>query len=91
MLLFSRQGKLRLQQWYRAGAERDKRKAARELMQAVLARKPKMCSFLEWGELKVVYKRWGAQRPWGGAGLRPSPSGRNLAVRSAEPPRVVPR
>lgn len=58
VLLFSRQGKLRLQQWYRAGAERDKRKAARELMQAVLARKPKMCSFLEWGELKVVYKRY---------------------------------
>lgn len=68
VLLFSRQGKLRLQQWYRAGAERDKRKAARELMQAVLARKPKMCSFLEWGELKVVYKRWGAERPWRGWG-----------------------
>uniref|UniRef100_A0A8C9G1W8 Adaptor related protein complex 1 subunit sigma 1 n=1 Tax=Pavo cristatus TaxID=9049 RepID=A0A8C9G1W8_PAVCR len=63
VLLFSRQGKLRLQQWYRAGAERDKRKAARELMQAVLARKPKMCSFLEWGELKVVYKRWAPSRP----------------------------
>uniref|UniRef100_A0A670I8L3 AP complex mu/sigma subunit domain-containing protein n=1 Tax=Podarcis muralis TaxID=64176 RepID=A0A670I8L3_PODMU len=44
MLLFSRQGKL--QKWY-----------LRELMQVVLERKPKMSSFLEWRDLKVVYKR----------------------------------
>lgn len=59
MLLFSRQGKLRLQKWYTATAERDKKKMVRELMQVVLARKPKMCSFLEWRDLKIVYKRWG--------------------------------
>uniref|UniRef100_A0A8C6URJ5 AP complex subunit sigma n=1 Tax=Neogobius melanostomus TaxID=47308 RepID=A0A8C6URJ5_9GOBI len=47
MLLFSRQGKLRLQKWYMA-----------TLMQIVLARKPKMCSFLEWRDLKIVYKRY---------------------------------
>ncbi|NWR56038.1 AP1S1 protein, partial [Bucorvus abyssinicus] len=58
MLLFSRQGKLRLQKWYLATADRDKKKMVRELMQVVLARKPKMCSFLEWRDLKVVYKRW---------------------------------
>lgn len=57
MLLFSRQGKLRLQKWYTATAERDKKKMVRELMQIVLARKPKMCSFLEWRDLKIVYKR----------------------------------
>lgn len=59
MLLFSRQGKLRLQKWYTAAAERDRKKMVRELMQVVLARKPKMCSFLEWRDLKIVYKRWG--------------------------------
>uniref|UniRef100_A0A2I3S0J5 AP complex mu/sigma subunit domain-containing protein n=1 Tax=Pan troglodytes TaxID=9598 RepID=A0A2I3S0J5_PANTR len=48
MLLFSRQGKLRLQKWY----------ITRELVQTVLARKPKMCSFLEWRDLKIVYKRY---------------------------------
>ncbi|XP_031440831.1 AP-1 complex subunit sigma-1A isoform X3 [Clupea harengus] len=58
MLLFSRQGKLRLQKWYTATAERDKKKMVRELMQVVLARKPKMCSFLEWRDLKIVYKRY---------------------------------
>ncbi|KAL0189173.1 hypothetical protein M9458_016272, partial [Cirrhinus mrigala] len=49
MLLFSRQGKLRLQKWYTATAERDKKKMVRELMQVVLARKPKI-------DLKIVYK-----------------------------------
>ncbi|KAJ8342247.1 hypothetical protein SKAU_G00321750 [Synaphobranchus kaupii] len=58
MLLFSRQGKLRLQKWYTATAERDKKKMVRELMQVVLARKPKMCSFLEWRDLKIIYKRY---------------------------------
>ncbi|XP_041738622.1 uncharacterized protein LOC121571295 isoform X3 [Coregonus clupeaformis] len=60
MLLFSRQGKLRLQKWYTATAERDKKKMVRELMQVVLARKPKMCSFLEWRDLKIVYKSCGS-------------------------------
>ncbi|XP_008634556.2 PREDICTED: AP-1 complex subunit sigma-1A [Corvus brachyrhynchos] len=58
MPLFSRQGKLRLQKWYLATADKDKKKMVRELMQVVLARKPKMCSFLEWRDLKVVYKRY---------------------------------
>ncbi|KAG9338981.1 hypothetical protein JZ751_024377 [Albula glossodonta] len=58
MLLFSRQGKLRLQKWYTATAERDKKKMVRELMQVVLARKPKMCSFLEWRDLKIIIHRF---------------------------------
>lgn len=58
MLLFSRQGKLRLQKWYLATSDKERKKMVRELMQVVLARKPKMCSFLEWRDLKVVYKRW---------------------------------
>ncbi|XP_053908749.1 AP-1 complex subunit sigma-1A isoform X1 [Cuculus canorus] len=53
-----RQGKLRLQKWYLATADREKKKMVRELMQVVLSRKPKMCSFLEWRDLKVVYKRY---------------------------------
>ncbi|TNN53564.1 AP-1 complex subunit sigma-2 [Liparis tanakae] len=57
MLLFSRQGKLRLQKWYVPLSDKEKKKISRELVQTVLARKPKMCSFLEWRDLKVVYKR----------------------------------
>uniref|UniRef100_A0A8B9H9Y0 Adaptor related protein complex 1 subunit sigma 2 n=1 Tax=Astyanax mexicanus TaxID=7994 RepID=A0A8B9H9Y0_ASTMX len=58
MLLFSRQGKLRLQKWYVALSDTQKKKISREVIQMVLARKPKMCSFLEWRDLKIVYKRY---------------------------------
>ncbi|XP_074657645.1 AP-1 complex subunit sigma-2-like isoform X1 [Tubulanus polymorphus] len=58
MLLFSRQGKLRLQKWYNAVTDRVKKKTTRELISLVLARKPKMCSFIEWKDLKIVYKRY---------------------------------
>ncbi|XP_032800352.1 AP-1 complex subunit sigma-2 isoform X1 [Petromyzon marinus] len=58
MLLFSRQGKLRLQKWYVALGDREKKKVVKELVQAVLTRKPKMSSFLEWRDLKVTYKRY---------------------------------
>jgi hypothetical protein len=57
MLLFSRQGKLRLQKWYVAHPDKLKKKITRELITTILSRKPKMSSFLEWKDLKVVYKR----------------------------------
>ncbi|XP_055386964.1 AP-1 complex subunit sigma-2 isoform X3 [Condylostylus longicornis] len=58
MLLFSRQGKLRLQKWYVAHPDKVKKKITRELITTILARKPKMCSFLEWKDAKIVYKRY---------------------------------
>uniref|UniRef100_A0A8C6FEQ9 AP complex subunit sigma n=1 Tax=Moschus moschiferus TaxID=68415 RepID=A0A8C6FEQ9_MOSMO len=58
LLLFSRQGKLRLRKWYGPLSDKEKKKITRELVQTVLARKPKMCSFLEWRDLKTVYKRY---------------------------------
>lgn len=58
MLLFSRQGKLRLQKWFTAYPEKEKKKFSRELVTLVLNRKPKMCSFIEWKDLKIVYKRY---------------------------------
>lgn len=57
MLLFSRQGKLRLQKWYVAQQEKQKKKITRELINVILQRKAKMSSFLEWKDLKIVYKR----------------------------------
>ena len=57
MLLFSRQGKCRLQKWFVSQPEKNKKKITRELIANVLTRKPKMCSFLEWKDLKIVYKR----------------------------------
>ncbi|XP_054165881.1 AP-1 complex subunit sigma-2-like isoform X2 [Oppia nitens] len=58
MLLFSRQGKLRLQKWFAAYQDKTKKKTTRELINIILSRKPKLCSFLEWKDLKIVYKRY---------------------------------
>lgn len=57
MLLFSRQGKLRLQKWYAAHPDKAKKKITRDLVNIILARKPKHSSFVEWQDLKIVYKR----------------------------------
>ncbi|KIH52023.1 clathrin adaptor complex small chain, partial [Ancylostoma duodenale] len=35
-----------------------KKKICRELITQILARKPKMCAFLEYKDLKIVYKRY---------------------------------
>ena len=58
VLLFSRQGKLRLQKWYEAKESKEKKKIARELTSTILQRKPKMCNFIEYKDLCVVYKRY---------------------------------
>lgn len=58
LLLFSRQGKLRLQKWFTPLTEREKRKVSRDLMALVLGRPPRSCSFLQWRDVKVVYRRW---------------------------------
>ncbi|XP_044743539.1 AP-1 complex subunit sigma-2 isoform X1 [Chrysoperla carnea] len=58
MLLFSRQGKLRLQKWFVAHPDKVKKKITRELITMILGRKPKMSSFIEWKDLKIVYKRY---------------------------------
>ena len=57
-LLFSRQGKLRLQKWYAAHTDKVKKKITTELVTLILSRKPKMSSFIEWKDLKIVYKRY---------------------------------
>lgn len=58
LLLFSRQGKLRLQKWFKPTSEREKKKVIRDMMALVLPRPPRSCNFLQWRDLKIVYKRW---------------------------------
>lgn len=57
ILLFSRQGKLRLQKWYTTLPEKEKKKIVREIVQIVLSRNQKTSSFVDWKDLKLVYKR----------------------------------
>ena len=58
IFLFSRQGKVRLQKWYNTYTQKEKKKIMRDLLTIILARKPKMCSFLEYKDYKVCYKRF---------------------------------
>ena len=58
ILLFSRQGKLRLQKWYEARDSKDKKKIIRELTGLILQRKQKMCNFIEYKDMCIVYKRY---------------------------------
>lgn len=58
ILLFSRQGKIRLQKWYEAYSDKEKKKISREMTSTILARKPKMSNFLEWKNMQIVYKRY---------------------------------
>ena len=55
MLLFSRQGKVRLQKWFYAIGDKERKKIIRDLVALVLSRRPKMCNFLDWKDFKVWY------------------------------------
>jgi len=53
----SRQGKVRLSKWYTPRSTKEKQKTHRELSNMILARQQKLCNFLEWKDVKVIYKR----------------------------------
>lgn len=59
LLLFSRQGKLRLQKWFTPLTEREKKKVIRDMTMLVLGRPPRSSNFLQWRDMKIVYRRWG--------------------------------
>ncbi|GMS79335.1 hypothetical protein PENTCL1PPCAC_1510 [Pristionchus entomophagus] len=58
MLLFNKQGKVRLQKWYTAYKGEQKKKIRSDLTTAILSRKTGMCAFLEYKDLKIVYKKY---------------------------------
>ncbi|XP_061683203.1 AP-1 complex subunit sigma-3a [Syngnathoides biaculeatus] len=58
LLLFSKQGKLRLQKWFTPLTDQEKKKVIRDMMMIVLGRRPPSCNFLQWRDLKIVYKRY---------------------------------
>ncbi|KAH1040253.1 hypothetical protein J1N35_041996 [Gossypium stocksii] len=58
VLLISRQGKVRLTKWYSTYSKKERSKVLRELSGVILTRGPRLCNFVEWRGLKVVYKRY---------------------------------
>uniref|UniRef100_A0A8C0X3R2 AP complex subunit sigma n=1 Tax=Castor canadensis TaxID=51338 RepID=A0A8C0X3R2_CASCN len=58
ILLFSPQGKLQLQKWYTTLPDKERKKITREIVQIILSRGHRTSSFMDWKELKLVYKRY---------------------------------
>nr|XP_011459907.1 PREDICTED: AP-1 complex subunit sigma-2-like [Fragaria vesca subsp. vesca] len=58
VILVSRQGKVRLTKWFSTYSQKERSKVMRELSGIILNRGPKLCNFIEWRGLKVVYKRY---------------------------------
>ncbi|KAK5135841.1 hypothetical protein LTR08_004489 [Meristemomyces frigidus] len=58
LILLSRQGKVRLAKWFTTLSPREKSKIVKDVTQLVLARRTRMCNFLEYKDTKVVYRRY---------------------------------
>ncbi|KAI1085154.1 Maf1 regulator-domain-containing protein [Whalleya microplaca] len=58
LILLSRQGKVRLAKWFTTLSPKDKAKIVKDVSQLVLARRTRMCNFLEYKDSKIVYRRY---------------------------------
>mmetsp|Transcript_2534 Transcript_2534/g.6849 ORF Transcript_2534/g.6849 Transcript_2534/m.6849 type:complete len:198 (+) Transcript_2534:177-770(+) len=58
LVLMSRQGKIRLSEFFSSYTESEKRRILRDIAGDVLPRAPKMCNIIEKGTYKFVYRRY---------------------------------
>lgn len=58
IVLMSRQGKIRLSEFFASYTESEKRRILRDIAGDILPRAPKMCNIIEKGTYKFVYRRY---------------------------------
>ena len=58
IVLMSRQGKIRLSEFFKSYTESEKRRILRDIAADILPRAPKMCNIIEKGRYKFVYRRY---------------------------------
>ena len=58
LMLINRRGLIRLVKWFDMAHIPDKDKYMREVAITVIGRSSKLCNFMEWGEYKIIYKRY---------------------------------
>lgn len=58
IVLMSRQGKIRLSEFFSSYTDAEKRRILRDIAADVLPRAPKMCNIIEKGTYKFVYRRY---------------------------------
>lgn len=57
-MLMSRQGKVRLAKWYSTYSQKERARVVKETTPLVLSRPLKLCNFVDWKNIKLVYKRY---------------------------------
>ena len=57
-MLINRQGKIRLVKWFDVSQITDKYKYMRDVAVTIIGRSSRLCNFMEWGEYKIIYKRY---------------------------------
>jgi Clathrin adaptor complex small chain len=58
IVLMSRQGKIRLSEFFASYSESEKRRILRDIAAEILPRAPKMCNIIEKGAYKYIYRRY---------------------------------
>jgi len=58
IVLMSRQGKIRLAEFFSSYSEAEKKRILRDIAAEILPRQPKMCNIIEKGDYKFVYRRY---------------------------------
>lgn len=58
IVLMSRQGKIRLSEFFASYSESEKRRILRDIAAEILPRAPKMCNIIEKGSYKYIYRRY---------------------------------
>lgn len=58
IILMSRQGKIRLSEFFSPYNDSEQRRILRDISSDILPRQPKMCNIIEKGEYKFVYRRY---------------------------------
>eukprot|EP00834_Sanchytrium_tribonematis_P000220 NODE_4_length_77007_cov_1.156642.p60 type:complete len:165 gc:universal NODE_4_length_77007_cov_1.156642:3503-3997(+) len=58
LFLLSRQGKVRLAQWFITANQSEKQKIVNDVVAIVLSRKQKLANIVEYKNMKVIYKRY---------------------------------
>eukprot|EP00188_Purpureofilum_apyrenoidigerum_P006229 Plantae.Rhodophyta-Purpureofilum_apyrenoidigerum.ctg9311.p1 GENE.Plantae.Rhodophyta-Purpureofilum_apyrenoidigerum.ctg9311~~Plantae.Rhodophyta-Purpureofilum_apyrenoidigerum.ctg9311.p1 ORF type:complete len:157 (-),score=38.01 Plantae.Rhodophyta-Purpureofilum_apyrenoidigerum.ctg9311:46-516(-) len=57
-LMVNRQGVVRLAKWFQPFSQKERAKIVREICSVVITRQAKMCNFVEYKDIKLVYKRY---------------------------------
>ena len=58
LMLINRQGKIRLIKWYSTFQVADRTKYMREIAVMVIGRSSRLSNFMEYGQYKIIYKRY---------------------------------